>query len=101
MPYGLDQQLLDQISTVFESYDQVEEAWLYGSRAMGTQKEGSDIDVTLKGSSLNLEILNSIAADLDDLMTPYFFDLSIYKHVENQALKEHIEKRGILLFSRS
>ena len=62
---------------MFESFDEVEEAILYGSRAKGNFKPGSDIDIVLRGEKLNLHVLNKISLDLDDLFLPYTFDISI------------------------
>lgn len=72
--------------------------YIYGSRAKGNYKNGSDIDLTLKGNHLNLSLLNQIANELDDLMLPYTFDLSIYSHISNEALIEHIDRVGKLFY---
>ena len=87
-----------RIVSVFEQYESVEEVVLYGSRAKGTYRPGSDVDLTLKGEGLNLKILNRISNELDDLLLPYFFDLSIYSQIENSDLIDHIHRVGVVVY---
>ena len=72
---------------------------MYGSRAKGNYRPGSDIDLTLKGRGINLEQLNAISNDLDDLLLPYTFDLSIFHHITNRELLGHIERVGKVFYS--
>lgn len=67
---------------------------------MGNYKPGSDIDLTLKGHDLNLKLLNKISCDLDELLLPYTFDLSIYCHIKNPGLIDHIERVGLVFYKR-
>jgi len=100
MPYGLKASAIRQINDVFARYGTVWEVILYGSRAKGNFKPGSDIDLTLKGEGLNLQTLNRIDFDLDDLLLPYTFDLSIYSQIDNIDLIEHIERVGVAFYKR-
>jgi len=59
---------------------------------MGTHRINSDIDVTLKGEDLTHSDLLTIATELDDLMLPYKFDLSLFDHIDNASLLEHIAR---------
>jgi uncharacterized protein len=95
VPFGLEQRVIDQIGAILAKYPQVKQAILYGSRAMGTFKPGSDIDISLKGKELTLSALNRIAGDFDDSFLPYTFDISIFHHINNPALVEHIKTVGI------
>lgn len=98
MQYGLKKETIKKINTLFAKYEEVEEAVLYGSRAKGNYKPGSDVDLTLKGKQLNLKLLNKISLDLDDLLLPYTFDLSIYHHITASDLIEHIERVGKIFY---
>ena len=69
-----------------------------GSRAKGTYRPGSDIDLTLKGAGLNLKILNRISNELDELLLPYSFDVSIYSQIENRDLIDHIQRVGVVIY---
>jgi predicted nucleotidyltransferase len=100
MQYGLKKETIEKVRRVFTSFDEIEEAILYGSRAKGNFKSGSDIDLTLKGEGLNLKILNEISLALDDLMLPYIFDLSIYHQIKDPDLIEHIDRVGRVFFSK-
>jgi uncharacterized protein len=100
MPYGLEKETLEKIIGIFAQYGAVQEAIIYGSRAKGNHKPGSDIDLTLKGGDLNLKILNQISLDLDELLLPYTFDLSIYHHIQQTDLIDHILRVGEVFYRR-
>jgi len=95
MKFGLNEIIITQIKEVFFKYSQVESAIIYGSRAKGNYKNGSDIDLTLIGKNLNLDVINKISWDLDDLMLPYTFDLSIYRQIKDPGMLNHIKRVGI------
>jgi predicted nucleotidyltransferase len=100
MKFGLKQTTIQKIQNVLSTFPQVEEAIVYGSRAKGNYKPGSDIDLTLKGENLNLSIMNKIATLIDDLLLPYTIDLSIFKNIDNPDLIDHINRVGIVLYDR-
>ena len=101
MQHGLSDQTLQKIRDVFVRYPQVEEAVLYGSRARGDYKNGSDIDLTLRGSTeLTHTILSQIANDLDDQLLPYTIDLSIFKNIRNPEMIDQIERVGVALYKK-
>ncbi|MEW6221572.1 MAG: nucleotidyltransferase domain-containing protein [Thermodesulfobacteriota bacterium] len=94
MPYGLAGETLERIVAVLSRHQSVERAVLYGSRAKGTHRPGSDIDLALSGAGLDLQSLNRICLDLDDLLLPYTFDVSLLDRMVNPQLKAHIERVG-------
>jgi predicted nucleotidyltransferase len=98
MLYGLSENMVFKINNVLEQYPAVEKAVIYGSRAKGNFKPSSDIDITLKGNSIDLRVLSSIILNLDDLLLPYKFDLSIYNHIANPELIDHIDRVGLVLW---
>lgn len=98
MQYGLKNESVEKILRVFAQYDKIVEVVLYGSRAKGNYKPGSDIDLTLKGKGLNLKFLNKISLELDDLLLPYIFDLSIYHHIKQSDLIDHISRVGKVFY---
>nr|WP_240476467.1 nucleotidyltransferase domain-containing protein [Marinobacterium rhizophilum] len=73
---------------------------LYGSRAKGNFKPGSDVDLTLEGAELSVQVLNEVAWALDDLLLPYQIDLSILEQIYNQDLIDHINREGVRLYTR-
>lgn len=96
--FGLRASVIDRIHSVLRQFPAVRQARLYGSRAMGNYREGSDIDLTFTGEGLSLSILGQIDLALDDLMLPYSFDLSIYDAVEHAPLREHIDRVGVVFY---
>ena len=92
--YGISQNALDKIKEVLFSARGVEQVILYGSRAKGNYKEGSDIDLTIKGN-LTFDDLTKLSVSLDDLNLPWKIDLSLYSQIKNEKLLEHINKIGV------
>ena len=101
MKYGLSEKSLQKIYDVFDRYPEVEEVILYGSRARDDYKNGSDIDLTLRGgNALTHKILSKIASDLDDQLLPYTIDLSIYDNLNNQDIINQIDLEGVTFYKR-
>ena len=100
MRYGLSNISESQILSVLASFPVIERAVLYGSRARGNYREGSDIDMTLEGPSLTFSDLCLVYDRLDDLMLPYHFDLSIKRHITNENLLRSINAEGRIFFER-
>lgn len=98
MPFGLDKSTLDKINSVFCNYIDIEKVILYGSRAKGNYKNGSDIDLTLFGKKLNLSTLSKIDNEIDDLLLPYTFDLSLFHNIDNSDLIDHIHRVGQVFY---
>jgi len=99
--YGLADETLIRILSVFQTFPEIDQAILYGSRARGNYRSGSDIDLTFKGTELNLNVMNRVSMALEDLLLPYTFDLSIFHQISNPDLLEHIDRVGVLFYSRS
>lgn len=100
--FGLKESVIREIRAVFARYPQVDKAILYGSRAKGNYKIGSDIDLTLiGGEDLTLSVLTKIMNEIDDLLLPYTFDLSLYSHISDPDVIAHIQRVGSLLYERA
>ncbi|WOK05245.1 nucleotidyltransferase domain-containing protein [Imperialibacter roseus] len=97
---GLTIEDVDSIKAVFSKYSQVEKVLLYGSRAMGNYKPASDIDLTLIGTGIDLGLQTQIEFDLDDLMLPYKFDISIYDRITTPEFISHIDRVGKVFYER-
>ncbi|HZJ19423.1 MAG TPA: nucleotidyltransferase domain-containing protein [Pricia sp.] len=100
MKFGLKNSVIDKISSVFEQYDGIEKVMVYGSRAMGNYRNGSDIDLTIQGS-LTQRNFYDILHGLDDLNLPYMIDLSQMENINNPDLIDHINRRGKNFYERS
>jgi predicted nucleotidyltransferase len=100
MKYGLTEATIEKIQGVFSRFPAIEKAVLYGSRAKGNYKTGSDIDLTLYGEELTSDLCSTIASELDDLLLPYTIDLSIFDELNHAELREHIERVGMVFYER-
>lgn len=101
MPYGLKEIELARLNALFSINERIERVILYGSRAKGTYKPFSDVDITLVGDELTHEDLNRIILAIDDLLLPYQFDISIFHQLKNDTLIDHINRRGIVIYEKS
>lgn len=98
--FGLPTDVIERIRAALAGFDQIEVATLYGSRAKGTYKPGSDIDLTLiTVGELQNSFLNRVAIALEDLDLPYSFDISLLKHIDNPNLIDHINRVGIEFYN--
>ncbi len=94
--FGLPQKTIASLNQVFVQHPNIKEVILYGSRAKGNFRDGSDIDLTLKGEKLDMNTLLKIENQIEELLLPYKIDLSIYHQIENPDLVEHIDRVGVL-----
>ena len=90
--------VLAQMVDVLRRHPEVQRAVLFGSRAKGSARPNSDIDLALYGDVPPL-VVQSIAHELDELPTPYLFDLQAIEGLQNPALLEHIQRVGIEIYS--
>ncbi|MFZ4463698.1 MAG: nucleotidyltransferase domain-containing protein [Bacteroidales bacterium] len=100
MKYGLPENTINVIHQVFVLFPEVEKVLMYGSRAKGNFKNGSDIDLSLVGEKLTLSLQNKIESAIDALLLPYTFDFSIFHQISNPDLISHIERVGIVFYQK-
>jgi len=98
--FGLSESTVSKIKQVLAGFPAVEQAKIYGSRAKGNHRHGSDIDLTLFGAHLDQRQCAEIADQLDDLLLPYMIDVSIFHLLDHAELKEHIERVGKVFYER-
>jgi len=89
---------LDILRAVFARHPKITAVKLFGSRAKGTQRPESDIDLALWGD-VDALAAESIASELDDLPLPYHYDVTPFASIKLESLREHIERVGITIFS--
>ena len=98
--YGMTDDELDLLCSLFARQREIERVILYGSRARGTHKPFSDVDITLLGVGLTRSHLSRLMADIDESSLPYFFDISLFAKLTNPDLIEQIEQTGVVLYQR-
>jgi predicted nucleotidyltransferase len=99
--FGLSSDTLAKMQSVFAHYPQVEKVLIYGSRAKGNFRPGSDIDLTLLGKELDSSLLNRILIELDDLNMPYMLDVSLFDQIGSEDLLSHIERIGRVFYQKN
>lgn len=101
MKFGLSDSAAGDIRAVLARYPQVEQAILYGSRARGNYRNGSDIDLTLLGGEdLTLNALHRILDELDDLLLPWTIDLSMFNDISDPDMIDHIRRVGVVFYKK-
>ncbi len=93
--FGLPINVIEKIRCVFRDHQLIEKVTLYGSRAMGKFRLGSDIDLCIEGEGLTLTELLAIENQIDDLLLPWKVDLSLKSKIDNPDVLEHIDLVGI------
>ncbi len=97
---GLSPKELEILKDVFKKFDDIKEVILFGSRALGTHKTASDIDLAIKGN-VDINTLSKLKYTLEeDTNLPYFFDVVIYENLDNLELKTHIDEFGKIIWTR-
>jgi predicted nucleotidyltransferase len=96
--YGLKPEIIKAIHEVFVDFPEVTKVILYGSRAMGNFRKGSDIDLTLIEEGMSFERFLALENKLDDLLLPWKIDISRMQKITNRGLIDHIDRVGKVFF---
>lgn len=98
--YGLHESDLHLIITASQAIPEIEQLLLFGSRAKGTEKPGSDVDLAIKGKAVTYDTVLQLSDRLNEqLPLPYFFDVINYHNIQEPRLTEHIDNAGIVIFN--
>jgi predicted nucleotidyltransferase len=102
MRFGLSDETLETLNKIFRTYESLQKVILYGSRAMGNYRTGSDIDITLiSGEDFSFSDLLRLKGELEDSNLPYFVDVSIFSKLNNNNFIEHINRVGKTLYEKA
>ncbi|MEK3988484.1 nucleotidyltransferase family protein [Robertmurraya sp. FSL R5-0851] len=99
--FGLLELDLEYIQMAMKKFNEIDRAVIFGSRAMGNFKKGSDVDISIYGQNITNETLYR----LNDLLNeeyplPYFFDILHYEGINNINLKNHIDTYGSEVYKK-
>jgi predicted nucleotidyltransferase len=86
--FGLTDDELETILTILR-HNNIKTCILFGSRAKGNFKKGSDVDIAVLGNDRKLSYCLNEESNL-----PYFFDVVNLETISNENLKEHIRRVG-------
>lgn len=101
MSFGFNTKELETIYSIFEKYSDLKEVIIFGSRAIGNYKPGSDVDLALK-TDKNPDLVDRISRELnEESPLPYKFDVVDYNTVSKEEFLEHIRKFGKLFWSEN
>lgn len=98
--FGLKASDIECIIEVLDKYPEIEEAVIFGSRAMDKHKKGSDIDIALKGKELESTVTEVMGKLNNETPLPYIFDILDYRAITNIDLKNHIDRVGIAIYKK-
>lgn len=100
--FGITEKSCKMLMDTFTHNHQVEEVIIFGSRAKGNYKKGSDIDLAIKGKECTESLALTLGAYINErLPIPYMVDVLDYSSLKNQDLREHIDRVGIKFYSRN
>ena len=99
--YGLLESDINDVISILLKNKTILKIVLFGSRAKGNFRDGSDVDIALKGANLKLDDIIDVSLEIDKLFLPYKFDFVIYDRIEEKTLIEHIDRVGIVLSERA
>jgi predicted nucleotidyltransferase len=100
--FGLKDEDLTTIRNILAKRGEVEQAFIFGSRAKGNYKSGSDIDIALKGERIDYDTISGIRYELnEETIMPYHFDVVNYHTLNNSELINHIDRMGNCFYERS
>ena len=95
--YGLLDKDLNYILDALTKFSEIEKAVIFGSRAIGNYKKGSDIDLVIMGTRITNDILTEIYDYLSEVCPiPYFFDLLHYENI-----KKYINDYGKVIYEKT
>jgi uncharacterized protein len=98
---GLLDRDIHYILKALNSFEEVERGVLFGSRAMGNYKKGSDVDLAIIGEKVSDRVIYNLDELLNEVYPlPYFFDILHYEKINNEKLKEHINIVGKELYRK-
>ncbi|PZX58246.1 putative nucleotidyltransferase [Algoriphagus ratkowskyi] len=100
--FGLLASDVEAILSVLSNHAKVERAYIFGSRAKGNYRTGSDVDLALKGSEIDFDTVSQISYLLnEETNMPYKFDVLNYHSITEPKLLVHIDRVGVEVYRRS
>lgn len=98
MKFGLSDSVIGELQDVFRRHANISKVLIFGSRAKGNYREGSDIDLVAIGNDLDYSQLIKILTEIDNLDLLYSVDLLDYNKTINTSIGEHIDSIGQVFY---
>lgn len=95
---GLSPFVLDNLRKTFARFPEIEKVMLFGSRATGSHRPGSDIDLAVFAPNLTEQAFSRLAGEVDELPIAFHMDVIHFDTLENSSLKEQIISQGKTIY---
>ncbi|HOV92518.1 MAG TPA: nucleotidyltransferase domain-containing protein [Candidatus Kapabacteria bacterium] len=100
MKFGLSDQQLETIIEIISSFPEITEAIIFGSRAIGTNRQGSDIDIAIKCNNSKFNKRGNLLSRFEESNLPFFVDIVDYNSITTNELKMQIDLYGVVFYNR-
>ena len=94
--FGLTGRDMKTLFNIFEKYPVVKKIFIYGSRATGNYKQGSDIDLAIMNACKEELFICKMKCEIEESSIPFAVDIANYNAIKHCELKDHID--GLALF---
>lgn len=98
--FGLTDRNILTLHDIFDKYPEVLEVNIFGSRAKGNYKTGSDIDLAIMNQEVNQKTIARILSDCADSSLPFKVDLVAFHSLKTNEFIEHIIRVGKLFYKK-
>lgn len=99
--FGIEKHIIDMILSELSNHKEICDIIMFGSRAKGNFKKGSDIDLAIKGENISFELVAGLKTRFNqEMLIPYHVDLVHYESISNNELIDHIDRVGISIMNR-
>ena len=98
MKFGLSDSVIVELQDVFRRHKNISKVLIFGSRAKGNYREGSDIDLVAIGKNLDYNQIIKILTEIDDLELLYSVDLLDYSKIIGTPIGDHINRVGQVFY---
>lgn len=98
MNFGISNKSYTTLLKCLSEFTEIDSTIIFGSRAMGNYKTGSDVDLAIKGKNTIPKTAIALSTKLNEqLPLPYYFDVVHYDSIDIPSFKQHIDEHGIEL----
>ncbi len=95
---GISDDICFALQQIFSRFVHIDTVLLFGSRAKGSYKNGSDIDLAVCAPALSESAFTDLWNQIDALPIIFKIDLLHWDRLANQALKEKIITEGQVFY---
>ncbi|SFQ33104.1 nucleotidyltransferase domain-containing protein [Salibacterium halotolerans] len=99
--FGITDKSYTLIQQTLQKFPEIETVYIFGSRALGFHKKGSDIDLAVTGDAVTEAVRARLSTVLnEEIPIPYFVDVLHYEMITEEALQKHVDQEGKLFYEK-